>query len=112
MVKSLIAKEQAKGIVKKYIEALEDEVDGLKSQLEEKENMLNLSKIAFVNAVGGNERDLREGMRDIITRYGREESMGGYSAEFLVNWCMQYWTFITHHFRKEVEIWKKEHTNK
>lgn len=69
---------------------------------------MQLSAIAFSEAVGNNENDLREAMRDIITRYGRAPEMGGYSADFLVDWAMQYWTLITHHFRNEVKIYKEE----
>lgn len=69
------------------------------------------SKEDFIKAVGGDESKIKESIRDIITRYERVENMGGYSAEFLeflVDWMMEYWTFITHHFRKEVEQWKKD----
>ncbi len=69
---------------------------------------MKLQKEFLKHIKARDEKELRDGIRDIITRYGRPTSQGGYSADFLTDQMYIYFYVMFGEFRKEYQELKKE----
>lgn len=73
--------------------------------------MKKLEKDFLKHVNAENEEELKEALRDILTRYKLPASRGGYSADFLVDQLYSYfycmWCKFRNQYNKEKEKLKK-----